>query len=426
MKNNASKKAIVLYCILSLSLTLPLLIPLWFIGEPIWAISYLVCFFIYVRIAATLAARVTIMPSLWKELDAEKYAAIISTKPFRVHYSGKLNLYFAIGDYQSAYNVISSILLQHKNVHQRIYGHLLLCRVCFERGDCEGLKDHLAQIDNYFKYNPNLKLSNQNNKSYEFYRAFSDADYVSACDLLEKDIVKYSNKKSGAYFTLMRQYQLAVTKRMKGDIDGSALLLESITKKAPKLAFSTLAQKQLDIISGSPEEVPERLAITENSPVQLRSKTKIILLIVGILLIFAGKALTLSDNPKQENKDLDYIATLEGSIEDDYEKYQILGYFNIYSDYADETYSMRIDSLFLVESNGGLDLHTPYILNGEYMNLLAVKDIQVDTLYEYKASFAPHKVEFVLTEKKRDIPENTLYYYEIDGYYFCVISISDI
>ncbi|MBO5305530.1 MAG: hypothetical protein J6B12_02085, partial [Clostridia bacterium] len=36
------------------------------------------------------------------------------------------------------------------------------------------------------------------------------------------------------------------------------------------------------------------------------------------------------------------------------------------------------------------------------------------------------KVEFVLTEKKRNIPKNTLYYYEIDGYYFCVISISDI
>ena len=54
------------------------------------------------------------------------------------------------------------------------------------------------------------------------------------------------------------------------------------------------------------------------------------------------------------------------------------------------------------------------------------KDIQVNTPYEYKTYFAPHKVEFVLTEKKRDIPKNTLYYYEIDGYYFCVISISDI
>ena len=135
--------------------------------------------------------------------------------------------------------------------------------------------------------------------------------------------------------------------------------------------------------------------------------------------------LTQVESPKQENKDLDYIDALEGSIEDDYEKYQILGYFNIYTDYADETYSMRVDSLFLVESNGRLDLHTPYILNGEYMNILNVQDIQTNKLYEYKLYFSPQKVEFILTEKKRNIPENTLYYYEIDGYYFCVISISD-
>ena len=86
---------------------------------------------------------------------------------------------------------------------------------------------------------------------------------------------------------------------------------------------------------------------------------------------------------------------------------------------------MRVDSLFLVESNGSLDLHTPYVLNGEYGNVLNVEDIQVNQLYEYEIYFTPKKVEFVLTEKKRDIPEDMLYYYEIDGYYFCVMSISD-
>ncbi len=430
MKNNTAKKAIVSYYLLSLSLTLPLLIPLWFIDKPIWIISYLVSLFIYTRIAINFAVRVTVMPSLWKELDAEKYAAIINAKPFRVHYSYKLNLYFAIGDYQAAYSLISSALLQHKNVQLKIHGHLLLCRICFERGDYDGIKDSLAEIDNYRRYNPNLKLPKQNKEAYDFYRSFSNDDYVSVCALLEKSIEKHSKKKSGAYISLIRQYQLAVTKRMNGDVEEATLLFEKIKEKAPKLVLSTLAQKQLEYISGTVEEqTPERLEGTEIEPVKVRLKGKIIWLImvcIGCLLLIVGKSLSQSDAPKQENKDLGYVAQLESSIEDDYEESQILGYFNIYTDYADETYSMRVDSPFLVESNGRLDLHTPYIINGEYMNILNAKDIQINKLHEYKTYFAPHKVEFVLTEKKRDIPKNTLYYYEIDGYYFCVISISDV
>ena len=380
------------------------------------------------------------MPSLWKELDAEKYAAIIHAKPFRVHYSYELHLYFATGDYQAAYNVIFSVLLSHKNTLQRIYGYLLLCRVCFERGDYEGIKENLAEIENYFKYNPSLRLPKQNKKAYEFYRAFADADYASVLAILEKGIDRYSKKKGYAYIVLTRQYQFAVTKRMMGDVDEATSLLESIRETAPKLVLSTLAQQQLDSISGTLEETtPEKLEVTEIEPVKSRRKAKIILIVafcIGCLLIIVGetlgqldaskqKTLGQSDAPKQENKDPEYIAHLEGAIEDDYEEYQILGYFDIYTDYADETYMMSVDSLFLVESNGSLDLHTLYVLNGEYGNVLNVEDIQVNQLYEYEIYFTSQKVEFVLTEKKRDIPEDMLYYYEIDGYYFCVMSISD-
>ena len=168
------------------------------------------------------------MSSLLKELDAEKYSAIINAKPFRANYIHKLNLYLAIGDYQSAYNIISSFLLQNKNVHNRIYGRLLLCRICFERGDYEGIKDHIAEIDNNLIYNPNVKISRQNRDSYEFYRAFSATDYEVACTLLEKSIEKCSKKKSGTYTSVMRQYQLAVIKRIKGDIDETILLFEKI------------------------------------------------------------------------------------------------------------------------------------------------------------------------------------------------------
>ena len=426
MKNNTAKKAIALYYILSLSLTLPLLIPLWFIGKPICLIIYFVFLYIYTKIAAIFAVRVTIMSSLWKELDAEKYAAIINAKPFRFHYSYKLNLYFAIGDYQAAYNSISSLLLQHKNYLQRIFGHLLLCRICFERGDYEGIKDNLDQIESYLKYSPDLRLSKQNKESYEFYRAFSNADYVSACAFLQKGIEKYSKKKNGAYFSLMRQYPLAVIKRMNSDIDEAVLLFEAIKEKSPKLVLSTLAQKQLEYISGTlEEETPERLEVTENYPVKSHGKIRIVLLIgfcLICILLIASEIMVLLDNPKQEYKDREYMSKIESTLYDDYEEYKILGYLGIYSD---DAYKELVDSVFLIEADGRIDLHTLYKLNEKDGNNLNVKDIQIDKPYVYENMFSK-KIEFVLTEKKRDIPDNTLYYYGIDGYYFCVISVSDI
>ena len=431
MQNKAAKRAIAAYYILSFLLTLPLLLPFWLIREPIWVVVYGICFLLYMEIVSNLILQKTVMSALWKELDTEKYAAIINAKPFFVNYSFKLNLYFAVGDYQAAYNAISSVLLQHKNIQQRIYGHLLLCRICFERGDDEGLKEHLAQIDHYFKDNNKLRLRKKDKEAYEVYRAFSHADYPSACARLEKRIEKYSKKKSRAYFALIRQYELAVTKRRNGDVDEAVVLFEEIKERAPKLVFSVLAEQQLAYISGAVEEqAPEGLAVTEDSAAKSHRKVRRSVRIaycVSILLLLGGILLSQFDSPKQKDKSLNDVARIEKTIEDEYEKYQVLGYFYLDSDYADKTYEMSIDSLFVVEADGRLDLHTFYQLNEEDENHLNVRDIQVDQLYEYEIYFVPsRKVEFVLTEKKRNIPKDTLYYYEIDGYYFCVISISDL
>ena len=430
MQNKAAKRAIAAYYILSFLLTLPLLLPVLLIWEPIWIVVYGICFLLYMEIVSNLILQKTVMSALWKELDTEKYAAIINAKPFFVNYSFKLNLYFAVGDYQAAYNAISSALLQQKNIQQRIYGHLLLCRICFERGDDEGLKEHLEQIDHYFKYNNKLRLRKKDKEAYEVYRAFSHADYPSACARLEKRIEQYSKKKSRAYFALIRQYQLAVTKRRNGDVDEAVVLFEEIKERAPKLVLSVLAEQQLAYISGAAEEqAPEGLAVTEDSAAKSHRKVWRSVRIaygVSILLILGGILLSQFDSPKQKEKSLNDVARIEKTIEDEYEEYQVLGYFYLDSDDADETYEMGIDSLFVVEADGRLDLHTFYQLNEEDENHLNVRDIQVDQLYEYEIYFVPRKVEFVLTEKKRNIPKDTLYYYEIDGYYFCVISISDL
>lgn len=433
MKNNVAKKALASYHILSYLLALLIVIPVSFISKPLWLIVYYVCATVYIFIAARFPEQVTIMPSLLKELDAEKYAAIIASKQFRNRYSLKLLLYFAVGDYQSAFNIISCVLLRHKKIQQRIYGHLLLCRICFERGDYEGIKEQLDQIDNFSKNNPKIKLSKRNKKSYDFYRAFSNADYVSVCALLEKSIAKDSKKKNGAYSSLSRQYMLAVAKRMNGNVDEAIVILENVKEKAPKLVISTLAQKELDIIAGTLEEtVPDRLEITEDYPVQSRKKTKnIILLLIYLLLLFiffllASGISILPDVPKQKDKDPEYVSMIESTLDDDYEAYQLLGYLAIYTDYADETYEKVADALALVDGNGSLDLHALFETDGVTHNSLMVEDIQIDKLYEYALYLEPLKVEFVLTEKSRNIPENTLYYFELDGYYFCVISISDV
>ena len=62
-----------------------------------------------------------------------------------------------------------------------------------------------------------------------------------------------------------------------------------------KLVFSTLAQKQLDSISGTLEETtPEKLEVTEIERVKSRRKATIILIVVlciGFLLIIVGTIL---------------------------------------------------------------------------------------------------------------------------------------
>ncbi len=434
MKNTAAKKAIASYYALSLLITLPFLIPLWLIGNPLLVLAYFLCFLVYLRIATGVAIRLTVMAPLFKDLDAERYAATIHANPLFVNYSFKLYLYFAVGDYGAAYNVISSVLLPHSRAQKRIYGHLLLCRICFERGDYEGLREQLGSIEGY-KQRQKKRLPRQYREAYDFYRAFSSADYEAACALLEKSIEKTSRKKSGAYITLMRRYQLAVTRRMQGEINEAVALFEQIQSSAPTLVSAVLAKKQLDYISGTVEEtVPERLTVTEKyteRPYRKVVKAAVLCLaalaLAGIVIFFIlfGVIFVQLGTPRQENKDPAYIAQIENALDADYEECVILGYFNIYADYEEETYTENIDSLCLIKADGRLDLHSMYQSKGECQNALRLENIQVDTPYEYQAYFSLQRVEFVLTEKERDFPDEMLYYYEIDGYYFCVISISD-
>ena len=228
----------------------------------------------------------------------------------------------------------------------------------------------------------------------------------------------------------MRQYQLAVTKRMSGEVDVAAAILEKIKEKTPKLYISTLAQKQLDCISGTLEEtIPEQLEVTQTYSLKPYNKAQRVFKLIALMTILVGLLLTILpeimihlDSPKQENKDPEYMAEIESVLYNDYKEYQLLGYICIY---ADDSETVPCDSVFLVESDGKIDLHTHYKQNENEDNHLNVSDIQVNQTYVYENLFSK-KIAFVLTEKKRNIPDNVQFYYEIDGYYFCVIDISDI
>lgn len=425
MKNNSGKKAVALYVILSIAFAITALMPLWVIRRPIWILVYCLFFYIYIHIAVSFATRIAIWPSLVKELDAEKYSAIVNTRLFRARNSNKLALYLATGDHQGAYNIISSLSLKHKSYKQRVYGHFWLCRICFERGDYAGLKESVDQIENYRKYNPSIKLSKYDQAVYEFYRAFSNADYLSACEILEKSIEKYSQKKMYNYTTLFRRYQLAVTKKISGDTNEAITLFEKIRDRAPKLFLSTLAQRQLEYISGTLEEtVPEPLEVTENISGKPSKKLRIFRIFVYLFclaLLIISEILLHLDKPKFEQEVPEVTATIENTLYDDYDNYRILGYFAVYSKYGD---TEPIDYVFLVESDGKIDLHTLYESDEELESSLSVKDIQVNKSYVYENMFSK-KIEFVLTKKKYKVPNNAKYYYEIDGYYFWLISVSD-
>ena len=71
-------------------------------------------------------------------------------------------------------------------------------------------------------------------------------------------------------------------------------------------------------------------------------------------------------------------------LNDDYEKCEILGYLSVY---VDGSYTEVADTVFLVEADGCVDMHTLYNLDGKHENRLNVKDVQVDKLYEYENVF---------------------------------------
>lgn len=117
-------------------------------------------------------------------------------------------------------------------------------------------------------------------------------------------------------------------------------------------------------------------------------------------------------NPEYENK-------INSTICGEYDEYELLGYFNISNE---ETV---VDTVFLVNSINGIDLHTLYSLEGQNYNQCNFKNIKTDTVQSYLCVFNEEiEISFFLTAQRENIPQDAQVY-EINGYYFCVVDIRD-
>ena len=82
------------------------------------------------------------------------------------------------------------------------------------------------------------------------------------------------------------------------------------------------------------------------------------------------------------------------------------------------------DTVFLVNSINGIDLHTLYSLEGKNYNQCNFKNIKIDTVQSYLCMFDESEISFYLTQQRQNIPKDSQVY-EINGYYFCVVDIRD-
>jgi hypothetical protein len=84
-----------------------------------------------------------------------------------------------------------------------------------------------------------------------------------------------------------------------------------------------------------------------------------------------------------------------------------------------------VDTVFLVNSIDGIDLHTLYNVEGKIYNQCNVKNVKTDTIQRYLCVFDEGiEISFFLTAQRESIPKDSQVY-EINGYYFCVVEIKD-
>ena len=125
------------------------------------------------------------------------------------------------------------------------------------------------------------------------------------------------------------------------------------------------------------------------------------------------------NSPIQNNVNPEYENKIKSAIFDEYEEYEILGYFNITNTEA------VVDTVFLVNSIDGIDMHTLYNVEGKIYNQCNVKNVKTDTIQHYLCVFDEGiEISFFLTAQRESIPKDSQVY-EINGYYFCVVEIKD-
>ena len=143
------------------------------------------------------------------------------------------------------------------------------------------------------------------------------------------------------------------------------------------------------------------------------------LCIFVILLLVVSCTKDDVNSPIQNGVNSEYENKINSVICDEYNEYEILGYFNILD--SEEV----LDTVFLIKSASGIDLHTLYRTEGKNYNQCNLKNINIDTVQSYFCMFDEGvEISFLLTAQKPNIPKDSQVY-EINGYYFCVVKIRD-
>ena len=106
-------------------------------------------------------------------------------------------------------------------------------------------------------------------------------------------------------------------------------------------------------------------------------KRYIFVCVFAALLLLTSCKENYADYPVENNTDPEYENKINFTVCDEYDEYEILGYFSITD--ADAV----VDTVFLIDSINGIDLHTLYRREGHLHNQCNFENIKTDTVQSY-------------------------------------------
>lgn len=420
------KQAIKKYFISCIVFGCPLIL-LWLIFC-FW-IDNLIAFFLLIvvliinKISVTVIAGKTLLPILYRNLNAIEFQKIVSDRHLVAPLSYRISASLATGDYQTTINIaIKQLNNKKNNVKLKCYYLGILARTYFELRDFDNLKIVYAKYAEYKALYPSKSFFSISNSVWSYYQYFLDNDYESCIIVCkERDLNINSKKQDAKIKKLMNDFLYAVACYENGEKEIAQITFSNIINYAPNMHLANVSKKYLEAINANSQlETFEKIApqeeyqIFDNNQLKKVRRNRII---ISALFIILSVFMVITFHMDTKNKE--YEKDLNNALSQHYDQAEFVKYFNV------KTNGQYIDALCVVDTKNGWDLVSIITYDeGETSDIIIIlENININQSYCIKSAVSEYYIGFQIhTSKPKD---NSLYYivdftYNNEDYWFAI------